>query len=92
MACLPRLWRASLDYWRTSLDYDVQKVLLNLTSESETVSSLFLSFAHTQFDAAAFVASTRSLVPLERLRDDLQDHLRDRKQVCVCVCVCVCIY
>ena len=34
-----------------------------------------------QFDPSAFVASTRSLVPLERLRDDLQEHLRDRKQV-----------
>lgn len=35
-----------------------------------------------QFDPSAFVASTRSLVPLERLRDDLQEHLADRKQVC----------
>ncbi|CAM9236441.1 unnamed protein product [Ectocarpus sp. 6 AP-2014] len=33
-----------------------------------------------QFDPSAFVASTRSLVPLERLRDDLQEHLADRKQ------------
>ncbi|CAM9435933.1 unnamed protein product, partial [Hapterophycus canaliculatus] len=37
-------------------------------------------FDDEQFDPPAFVASTRSLVPLERLRDDLQEHLMDRKQ------------
>lgn len=34
-----------------------------------------------KFDPSALVATTRSLVPLERLRDDLQEHLTDRKQV-----------
>ncbi|CAM9593693.1 unnamed protein product [Ectocarpus fasciculatus] len=37
-------------------------------------------FDDAQFDPSAFVASTRSLVPLERLRDDLHEHLADRKQ------------
>lgn len=45
-----------------------------------------------QFNPAAFVASTRSLVPLERLRDDLQEHLRDRKQVLAQSVAGVCVF
>lgn len=38
-------------------------------------------FVVVKFDPSTLVATTRSLVPLERLRDDLQEHLTDRKQV-----------